>query len=293
MAKGDSIRSCRRRPATSWASWPSRSTAMARHDPRVPAGGDRPAAAGPADGAGDDRLVPRPGGGRRSRPGPSSGPTRRRAGSSASSPSTTARSPGPRRRCCRPALTEVLGGRPDYLPTSLDHALCLRDGGQERFYLPRVLAIRGDDGLLGAAVVLPDVTKFRLVDQLKSDMVSTVSHELKTPLTSVQMAVHLLLEEVVGPADAQAGRAAAGGPAGLGPAAGDGQRPARPDPDRAGAASGSTCSPVAPADLVGEADRPVRGAGARRRHRAQGRRRASACRRSWSIASGSATSSTT
>ena len=48
-------------------------------------------------------------------------------------------------------------------------------------------------------MVLQDVTKFRLVDQLKSDMVSTVSHELKTPLTSVQMAVHLLLEEVVGP----------------------------------------------------------------------------------------------
>ncbi len=99
----------------------------------------------------------------------------------------------------RPALTEVLGGRPDHLPTNLDHALCLRDSGQERFYLPRVLAIRGDDGLLGAAVVLQDVTKFRLVDQLKSDMVSTVSHELKTPLTSVQMAVHLLLEEAVGP----------------------------------------------------------------------------------------------
>src|SRR5262249_39059705 len=42
-------------------------------------------------------------------------------------------------------------------------------------------------------------TKFHLLDRLKSDMVSTVSHELKTPLTSVQMAVHLLLEEVVGP----------------------------------------------------------------------------------------------
>jgi signal transduction histidine kinase len=48
-------------------------------------------------------------------------------------------------------------------------------------------------------VVLHDVTKFRLVDQLKSDMVATVSHELKTPLTSVQMAIHLLLEEAVGP----------------------------------------------------------------------------------------------
>ena len=99
----------------------------------------------------------------------------------------------------RPALADVLGGRPDHLPAGLDHALCLRDTGQERFYLPRVLAIRGDDGPLGAAIVLQDVTKFRLVDQLKSDMVSTVSHELKTPLTSVQMAIHLLLEEAVGP----------------------------------------------------------------------------------------------
>jgi two-component system, NtrC family, sensor histidine kinase KinB len=43
------------------------------------------------------------------------------------------------------------------------------------------------------------VTKLHLLDRLKSDMVSTVSHELKTPLTSVQMAIHLLLEEVVGP----------------------------------------------------------------------------------------------
>ncbi len=96
-------------------------------------------------------------------------------------------------------LTEVIGGQPDYLPNSLEHALCFREHGQERYFLPRVLAIRGDQGLLGAAMVLQDVTKFRLVDQLKSDMVSTVSHELKTPLTSLQMAVHLLLEEVVGP----------------------------------------------------------------------------------------------
>lgn len=99
----------------------------------------------------------------------------------------------------KPTLTEVLGGQPDSLPTSLEHALCFRDDGQERFFLPRVLSIRGDDGVLGAAVVLSDVTKFRLVDQLKSDMVSTVSHELKTPLTGVQMAIHLLLEEAVGP----------------------------------------------------------------------------------------------
>lgn len=101
-------------------------------------------------------------------------------------------------------LTEVLGGRQDYLPTTLEHTLCFRDNGQERYFLPRVLAIRGDhEGMLGAAVVLNDVTKFRLVDQLKSDMVSTVSHELKTPLTGVQMVIHLLLEESIGPLNAK------------------------------------------------------------------------------------------
>ncbi|MDR3636308.1 MAG: ATP-binding protein [Isosphaeraceae bacterium] len=100
----------------------------------------------------------------------------------------------------KPVLADVLGGGTDSLPSALDHALSFRDDGQERFFLPRIVAIRGDaNGLIGAAVVLTDVTKFRLVDQLKSDMVSTVSHELKTPLTGVQMAVHLLLEESVGP----------------------------------------------------------------------------------------------
>jgi signal transduction histidine kinase len=104
----------------------------------------------------------------------------------------------------RSPLDEVLAGRADFLPAGLDHALCLRDDGQERFFLPRVLSIRGDhEGTLGAAVVLSDVTKFRVVEQLKSDMVSTVSHELKNPLTGLQMAIHLLLEEVIGPLNAK------------------------------------------------------------------------------------------
>jgi signal transduction histidine kinase/HAMP domain-containing protein len=100
----------------------------------------------------------------------------------------------------RSLINDVLAGRGDYLPHSLEQAIALFDAGQERFFLPRVVAIRTEpDELLGAAVALTDVTKFHLLDRLKSDMVSTVSHELKTPLTSVQMAIHLLLEEVVGP----------------------------------------------------------------------------------------------
>jgi signal transduction histidine kinase len=97
-------------------------------------------------------------------------------------------------------ISDVLAGRGDFLPLSLEQAIPLYDGSQERYYLPRVVAIRTEhDELIGAAVALADVTRFHLVDRLKSDMVATVSHELKTPLTSVQMAIHLLLEELVGP----------------------------------------------------------------------------------------------
>lgn len=70
----------------------------------------------------------------------------------------------------------------------------------ESVFLPQVHPVASPDGeALGRALVLHDITRFRLLDRLKSDWVATVSHELKTPLASVRLAVHVLLEEVVGP----------------------------------------------------------------------------------------------
>src|SRR6202007_3049553 len=83
---------------------------------------------------------------------------------------------------------------------SFDQAVTFRLAGEDRAYLPQVRPIRDPAGdTLGAAVVLADVTRFRVLDQFKTDLVATVSHELKTPLTSVRLAVHVLLEEAVAP----------------------------------------------------------------------------------------------
>ena len=96
-------------------------------------------------------------------------------------------------------VEQMFKGGADYLPESLEKAVVIRVDDQEKFFLPRILGIRDEaERLVAVAVVLQDVTRFRLLDDVKSNLVSTVSHELKTPLTSVRMGLHLLLEERVG-----------------------------------------------------------------------------------------------
>ncbi len=95
-----------------------------------------------------------------------------------------------------PLAMKVLNGGGDYLPESFDQSLCVRVDDREKFLLPRVIGLR--DGGAGAVVILHDVTRFRLLDDVKTNLVATVSHELKTPLTSIRMAVYLLLEERIG-----------------------------------------------------------------------------------------------
>ena len=51
----------------------------------------------------------------------------------------------------------------------------------------------------GVALILKDVTQVHEQQEMKRGVVSTVSHQLKTPLTSLRMSIHLLLEERIGP----------------------------------------------------------------------------------------------
>jgi signal transduction histidine kinase len=95
----------------------------------------------------------------------------------------------------------VLAGKGAYTPKGFEEAVRVpTTPGGERVFLPRATPIYAEDGTVaGAAIVLQDITRLFRFDELKNDLVATVAHEFRTPLTSLRMALHLCTEEVVGP----------------------------------------------------------------------------------------------
>ena len=72
--------------------------------------------------------------------------------------------------------------------------------GEERFYRPEAVPVLDQFGQpVGITLMLQDATQASQQDELKRGLVSTVSHQLKSPLTSIRMALYLLLDEKLGP----------------------------------------------------------------------------------------------
>ena len=68
-----------------------------------------------------------------------------------------------------------------------------------QYFKPRQNIIKDDQGeIQGIVTIFKDVTEFKNIDHLKSEFISTVSHEFRTPLTSINMAVEILLREIIG-----------------------------------------------------------------------------------------------
>jgi two-component system, NtrC family, sensor histidine kinase KinB len=96
--------------------------------------------------------------------------------------------------------THVLGGKGAYIPKGYEEAIRVDTPEGARFFLPRASPVYGEaSGVSAATVILQDVTRLKRFDELKNDLVATVAHEFRTPLTSLRMAIHLCADEVVGP----------------------------------------------------------------------------------------------
>jgi two-component system phosphate regulon sensor histidine kinase PhoR len=77
----------------------------------------------------------------------------------------------------------------------VDGEIILRDDGRDRLLQVRGTTLRDLQGqAFGALIVMNDVTRLRRLEQARRDFVANVSHELKTPITSIKGFVETLLD---------------------------------------------------------------------------------------------------
>lgn len=81
-----------------------------------------------------------------------------------------------------------------------DAFVSLQVDGSQRTYRLRATPMREEDeALLGAALVLEDITHLSEVSRLKTEFIGVASHELRTPVTSLLLSAQLLDENAAGP----------------------------------------------------------------------------------------------
>ena len=96
--------------------------------------------------------------------------------------------------------SHVTAGKGAYLPKGFEEAVPLPTVTGDRYFLARATPVYESRGVVaGVTVTLQDVTRLRRFEELRNDVVATVAHEFRTPLTSLRMAVHLCTEGVAGP----------------------------------------------------------------------------------------------
>ena len=86
---------------------------------------------------------------------------------------------------------------------ALEGQMVLREFQQDRYIQSRGTALRDTAGRrIGAVIVLNDVTQLRRLENVRRDFVANVSHELKTPITSIKGFIETLSDGAIhDPAD--------------------------------------------------------------------------------------------
>ena len=98
------------------------------------------------------------------------------------------------------AIDEALTMPPDtYTEITREYLRADSSDGNEKIYAVRCAPFRGrTESNLGTITVLNDITAIKRIDQMKSDFVSMVSHEIRSPINSLLMQLKIILDGLAG-----------------------------------------------------------------------------------------------
>jgi PAS domain S-box-containing protein len=69
---------------------------------------------------------------------------------------------------------------------------------RESYYSKETLSVVSKERVIGKVIILKNITEFQQLDEAKTNFIATISHELKTPISSIKMSLKLLEDERVG-----------------------------------------------------------------------------------------------
>ncbi|MBP7512616.1 MAG: HAMP domain-containing protein [Bacteroidia bacterium] len=94
--------------------------------------------------------------------------------------------------------------KPEMLLSGKPQQIKIYANGKEGYFennlLPIAITPTGEEGkqVIGHVILLRDVTEYKELDFAKTNFIATVSHEFKTPISSIKMSLQLLENEQIG-----------------------------------------------------------------------------------------------
>lgn len=79
-----------------------------------------------------------------------------------------------------------------------DKLLKIYVDNKESFFTKEILDIMNEADRIGQVIILRNITRFQELDVAKTNFIATISHELKTPISSIKMSLKLIEDERVG-----------------------------------------------------------------------------------------------
>jgi len=70
--------------------------------------------------------------------------------------------------------------------------------GRESYYTKEVLPVFNNEKVIGKVIILKNITEYQQLDDAKTNFIATISHELKTPISSIKMSLKLLEDNRIG-----------------------------------------------------------------------------------------------